>query len=139
MMWLLELALVSLLGENIFGNCKSSSEVTGGLSAELVVRAQEPGKRPFSPALLPSTAFVSCQARGIGVLTGALPSNTSLSDPSSQQAVFMGASPLRLEDQEFPVSPDQTHLPLEALLSGCQPLHCVLVQILMHIFIYKYF
>ena len=45
MIWLLELELGSLLGKNEFGNCKSSSKVKGGLSAEfqnlqIVVRAQ---------------------------------------------------------------------------------------------------
>lgn len=98
MIWLLELELTSFLGKIVFGNCRSSSEVTDGLSAgiQIVTQWSEPGNKGNGPCLLPSTSFVSCQARGSVVLTGLLPSNTSPSDPSSEQAVFTCGSPRRL-------------------------------------------
>lgn len=133
MIWLLELELISFLGKSVFGNCRSSSEVTGVcLQGSRLSQWSEPGNKRNRPCLLSSTSFVSCQARGIVVLTGLLPSNTS---PRTPHLSKLTPEPVGPRASCVP-RPDP---PLEALLSGVSLCAVFWCRFLMQIFIYKYF
>lgn len=95
MIWLPELELTSFLGKIVFGNCRSSSEVTDGLSAgiQIVTQGSEPGNKGNGPCLLPSTSFVSCQARGSVVLTGLLLQHEPLGPLLRASCFHVGLTP----------------------------------------------